>query len=159
MKRDRHNDRDRPGTDPATWVPALFVLAVLTFAVVGAGTVMQSGAFRPGVGDIVVFRPDHHASDMWRATVPATVVTPLDQPFRTCALNSTVMISAGGSLIVEARYDDGTALYRLHWAGGRTAADGRDCGSSAELMVSRVDLRKLATAAGGFGVRQAGFFR
>jgi hypothetical protein len=49
--------------------------------------------------------------------------------------------------------------YTVHWAGARTSKQGPNCGSDANVMVSRTDLQRLANAAGGFGVRDKGVVR
>jgi hypothetical protein len=61
------------------------------------------------------------------------------------------MAQGGGSLVVEARRMSSPPLYRVHWAGLRTSDGSGDCGSAADLVLSRSDLQKLANAAGGFG--------
>jgi hypothetical protein len=99
-----------------------------------------------------VFRPGSQDTDAWQLDVPATDVVRLGGSAKTCMLNPDVMAADGGSLVVEARRETSPPLYRLHWAGGRTDNSPADCGTSAELTVTRVDLQKLANSAGGFGV-------
>jgi hypothetical protein len=66
------------------------------------------------------------------------------------------MADKGGSLIVEGRQDEPTLQYLVHWAGSVTARTTGNCGTSANLMVSRTDLQRLANSAGGFGVGEKG---
>jgi hypothetical protein len=58
--------------------------------------------------------------------------------------------------VVEQRFA-GSRLYRVHWAGQRTSNDTSDCGSAAELLVSRFDLQLLTNVVGGAGVEHRAF--
>jgi hypothetical protein len=120
---------------------------------------LELDSLRPGVGDVVVFRPATQDSDAWQMDVPATNVVSKAVTNGTCTLNPNVMAVDGGSLIVESRQDSSPPQYRLHWAGEHTADGASDCGRSAELTLSRVDLQKLANAAGGFGIDNNGLLR
>jgi hypothetical protein len=60
------------------------------------------------------------------------------------------MVAGGGSLVVEARRMSSPPVYRVHWAGKYTSRDLHNCGASADLVVSRSDLMRLADVAGGF---------
>jgi hypothetical protein len=66
------------------------------------------------------------------------------------------MASGGGSLVVEQRLDS-KRLYRVHWAGQHTSTGATDCGDTADLLVSRVDLQLLTNAVGGAGVEHHAF--
>jgi hypothetical protein len=62
--------------------------------------------------------------------------------------------------VVEGRQDVPSLRYRVHWAGSQTTAQpASNCGSSADLLVSRTDLQRLANAAGGFGIGDKGIVR
>lgn len=137
----------------AIWGPALVAAGIMVTGFLGTLAVLQLDAFRPHVGDMVVFRPRTADSDMWQMRVPATEVAgrPGDA---TCMLNPRVMSIAGGSLVVEARRETSPPLYRLHWAGTRTDDGPSDCGAAADLTLTRTDLQKLANAAGGFGLHE-----
>lgn len=73
------------------------------------------------------------------------------KPGASCVLDVRTMHAIGGSLIVEARQPQPAFGLRVHWAGRRSAAEGADCGSSADLLVDPDDSEVLAMAAGGFG--------
>jgi hypothetical protein len=73
-----------------------------------------------------------------------------------CSLDPNVMADKGGSLVVEGLQDEPSLQYRVHWAGSETARTSGSCGASANLLVSRTDLQRLANAAGGFGVGDKG---
>jgi hypothetical protein len=65
------------------------------------------------------------------------------------------MVRGGGSFVIIARPRAADGPYLIHWAGSHTSNGAADCGSSADLLVSKPDLLSLAGAAGGFGVRPA----
>jgi hypothetical protein len=146
-------ERDRDNHEPverelAEWLPLLFAAMIMLVAAIVAVSVLHSCALRPRVGDIVTFSPITRDREFWHVSVTGLLA---EEPTRACVLNSSVMVGSGGSLIVEAREEEPVLLYRLHWAGSRTDLGAGDCGRQADLLVSRIDLRKLATAAGGFG--------
>ena len=135
------------------------VLAI-AIMVIGCATtlfLLQLDAFRPGLGDIVTFEPMTAGSDLWQVAIEANRVLPAGSPDVECALDPDIMAEKGGSLIVESRQDKPILLYRVHWAGSATARSRGDCGDSADLLVSRTDLQRLANAAGGFGTGGKGF--
>jgi hypothetical protein len=76
-----------------------------------------------------------------------------------CSLDPNAMAEQGGSLIVEGLQDQPSLQYHVHWGGTATAKANGNCGSSADLLVSRTDLQRLANAAGGFGVGDKGLVR
>lgn len=119
--------------------------------------VLQMDQFRPKVGDIIAFRPNSQDGEPWEMTVPAKVVGS-DPAARTCSLDPNVMAADGGSMIVEMRQETPSLNYRVHWSGKHTDKT-QDCGPRANLLVSRVDLQRLANTAGGFGVGDKGITR
>ncbi len=144
-----HND----GHD-AKWVavgPAVLAVSVMLISCIITFLLMNLEALRPKVGDMVVFRPNTQEQDVWQIQVPTYQPTAAGQT--SCTMDPAVIVRQGGSLVVEAR-DDTTpeAQYRLHWAGPHSANGAGDCAGSADIAVSRVDLQKLANAAGGFGL-------
>lgn len=154
MRRQDQHKSDRREASLAVWAPALIAMGIMLTGFLGTLMVLQLDAFRPGVGDIVVFRAHSEDSDVWQLQVPATEVSgPHD---RACFLNPTVMATKGGSLVVEARRETTPLVYRVHWAGQQTEKGEQNCGSSADLAVTRTDLQKLANSAGGFGVGDKG---
>ena len=64
------------------------------------------------------------------------------------------MTATGGSFVIEAKEMTRPPSYRVHWSGSRTDLGDGDCGRAADLGLSLVSLRALATVAGGLGVLQ-----
>jgi hypothetical protein len=133
-------------------------MGIMLTGFLGTLMVLQLDAFRPRVGDMVVFRPNSQDSDVWQLQVPATEVAGR-VGMSACTLNPTVMATNGGSLVVEARRETSPPVYRLHWAGKQTDSGPTDCGPAADFSVTRTDLQKLANAAGGFGINDKGVIR
>ena len=143
----------------AAWLPVLAALAIMVTGCLSTFLVLQLDEFRPKVGDIVAFKPGSEDTDMWQMTIPAQLVSTTGSPQAACTLDPNVMADKGGSLIVEGREDVPSVEYQVHWAGSKTAQTSGNCGASADLLVSRVDLQRLANAAGGFGVEDKGIVR
>lgn len=144
------------GTSPAAWLPVVAAMAIMVTGCLSTFLVLQLDEFRPKVGDVVAFRPGSQDTDMWQMTIPATIVSAMGSPVAECALDPNVMAEKGGSLVVEGRQNQPSLQYRIHWAGSDTARTTGNCGNSADLLVSRTDLQRLANAAGGFGVGDKG---
>jgi len=133
-------------------VTALAICLGLIVAMV-AFTVNLVDALRPKVGDMIVFDAGGRHND------PARVDAPRWANGRAvgevCAMDPAIIAANGGSLVIEARDPSGGEMeYRLHWAGAHSANGQGDCAGSADVAVSRVDLQRLANAAGGFGVQK-----
>ena len=164
MPQPDRNDRSRNTTPGGTshgqswaaWLPVLAAMAIMVTGCLSTFLVLQLDTFRPKLGDIVAFRAGSQDTDMWQMTIPATLATTAGARGDGCSLDPNVMAENGGSLVVEARQDDPAGQYLVHWAGSATAAAPGNCGDSANLMVSRTDLQRLANAAGGFGVGDKG---
>lgn len=149
--------RDTASGRPLTaWLPVLAAMAIMITGCLSTFLVLQLDEFRPRVGDIVVFKPGSQDTDMWQVTIPANKVSGLDNVGPNCALDPNVMAENGGSLVVEGSQGVKPVQYRIHWAGARTAKTNGSCGGSADLLVSRTDLQRLANAAGGFGIGEKG---
>ena len=163
MRRPDQPESGRPnqsgGTPLAAWLPVLAAMAIMVTGCLSTFLVLQLDEFRPKVGDIVAFKPGSQDTDMWQMTIPGTLVSAIGAPQASCALDPNVMAEKGGSLVVEGREDAPTVQYRVHWAGTQTARSAEDCGASADVLVSRTDLQRLANAAGGFGVGIKGIVR
>ena len=162
----RRPDRHEPtrntaphGTSLAAWLPVLAAMAIMVTGCLSTFLVLQLDEFRPKVGDIVAFKPGSQDTDMWQMTIPATLVSTMGSPVAECTLDPNVMAEKGGSLVVEGRQDEPSIQYRVHWAGSKTAQTTGNCGDSANLLVSRTDLQRLANSAGGFGVADKGIVR
>lgn len=148
------------GTPLSAWLPVLAAMAIMVTGCLSTFLVLQLDEFRPKVGDIVAFRPGSQDTDMWQMTIPAVRVSALGVGGAQCALDPNVMAEKGGSLVVEGRREVPALQYRVHWAGSETTAQvASNCGDSADLLVSRTDLQRLANAAGGFGVGDKGIVR
>ena len=143
----------------AAWLPVLAALGIMVTGCLSTFLVLQLDEFRPKVGDIVAFKPGSEDTDMWQMTNPAHLVSATGATQAACTLDPNVMADKGGSLIVEGREDADSIEYQVHWAGSRTTQTAGNCGASADLLVSRVDLQRLANAAGGFGVEDKGIVR
>jgi hypothetical protein len=159
MKEQNSGHRGEHNAPLTAWAPVMAAVAIMVTGCLSTLMALELDAFRPKVGDVVVFRPGSQDSDAWQLDVPATEVTSPIVTTGRCTLNPNVMATDGGSLVVEARQETSPALYRLHWAGGHTATGPVDCGDAADLTVTRVDLQKLANAAGGFGIGDKGVTR
>jgi hypothetical protein len=159
---DRHQPRRRDarrGISFAGWLPVIAAMAIMITGCLSTFLVLQLDAFRPTVGDIVAFKPGSEDTDMWQITIPATSVSTAGLPLAECSLDPNVMARNGGSLVVEGVEEQPSLRYRIHWAGSATTKTSGDCGSSANLTLSRMDLQRLANAAGGFGVGDKGILR
>ena len=152
--RNNHPGGTSQGASWAAWLPVLAAMAIMVTGCLSTFLVLQLDEFRPKIGDIVAFRAGSQDTDMWQMSVPATLVA--GAPGAACALDPNVIAQKGGSLIVEGRQDEPSVRYLVHWAGSGTASAPGDCGASANLLVSRTDLQRLANAAGGFGVGDKG---
>ena len=118
-------------------------------AVVAAARTIDLG---PKVGDILVFRTGARLPADWEFAV----VNASDQLPVGCKLQPVVMASGGGRLVVERRTDN-SRTYLVHWAGRKTSHPDSDCGTTADLLVSRGDLQLLSNAVGGPGVQHRAF--
>jgi len=110
------------------------------------------------VGDILVFKPQANVADTLPVTAIATRSAPLPQQSAsaaTCTLDPAVMAHDGGSIVVETRSLT-RPVYGVHWAGTHTSTGVGDCGSSADLTMTRMDLQTLVNAIGGFSFNSQG---
>jgi hypothetical protein len=147
------------GTSLATWLPVLAAMAIMVTGCLSTFLVLQLDEFRPRMGDIIAFKPGSQDTDMWQIAIPATMVSAMGLPLADCSLDPNVIAERGGSLVVEGTVDQPSLQYLVHWAGAETARTGGSCGNSANLLVSRTDLQRLANSAGGFGVGDKGIIR
>ena len=149
-RRDQRRAEGAPGGQIKTIVTAALIATVLA-----SGAAMMAAArtidLAPKVGDILVFRTEARLPADWEFNA----VTVSDQLPVSCKLQPAAMSSAGGSLVVEQRSNNGR-MYRVHWAGRETSA-ADDCGEAADLLVSRADLQLMSNAVGGPGVEHRTF--
>jgi hypothetical protein len=167
MRQTNPDERTRPvrphrssdeGSKLAAWLPVAAAMGIMVAGCLGTFLVLQLDAFRPQVGDMVAFKPGSADTDMWQMTIPATLLSANGSPVSGCVLDPNVMADKGGSVVVEGRREEPTVQYTVHWAGAATAKAG-NCGASADVLVSRTDLQRLANAAGGFGVGDKGIIQ
>ena len=128
------------------------LLGVLLASSVAVVTEVRTLEIGPKVGDILVFRPGTQVASDWEFPASAS-----GQAAPTCILKPNVMLSGGGSMVVEERLPT-PREFRVHWAGPRTNDGASSCGSSADLVVSGPDLQLLTNAVGGAGVQHKGFY-
>jgi hypothetical protein len=129
--------------------------AILIVAIGGMTTylALKFDALRPLVGDMIVFVPAQPDGDAWQLQVATSAVAGRDQTAGPCVFDPNEMSAGGGSLVIESREEASPPRFQLHWAGRHTAKGGGDCGASADVVLDRYDLQRLANAAGGFGVK------
>jgi hypothetical protein len=136
----------RQRVDDALWSWVLTLIAgallVVTTALSAFSELEQLG---PSIGSIIVFRQMPNPTEWWHIEAKLT-----DHPGQTCILSPAVMGTTGGSLIVEARQLSTPPVYHVHWGGKHTGRGAADCGVSADIILSRSDLMRLADVAGGF---------
>ncbi len=136
----------RAHVDDTLWTLVLSLIAGALLALAtGLCAFAELERIGPSVGNIVVFRAVVGATEWWHIDAKFA-----DTPGRGCVLSPAVMGSGGGSLIIEARRLSSPPVYRVHWAGRHTSTGASDCGASADLVLSRSDLMRLADVAGGF---------
>jgi hypothetical protein len=151
MRGRQRRPRVTEGAGEIAWT-ALLASAVAMFlasavAVVSAARLIEFG---PRVGDIVVFRHGARTPADWE-------IAAVRSPNATnCVLRPDVMTTGGGSLVIEARATS-PRQYRVHWAGPHTSTGSTDCGSTADLTLTRADLQMLINAVGGVGVERRTF--
>jgi hypothetical protein len=158
-RRRRPNIAGNDEVSLATVILALTAGGLLTLTT-GLAAMLELEQFGPSVGGIIAFRADSAPTERWSVyvTVASRPGLPGSADGNSCILTPSVMMAAGGSLVVEARRLSRPPVYRVHWAGGHTAAGPGDCGTVADLVVQRTELMRLANVAGGFnsGLRLIG---
>lgn len=130
------------------------IMGTLLTAATGFWALAELERFGPSVGAVVVLRPGTETGGWWQISAEAVNRSPIerldDGAGRKCVLSPADMAGKGGSMVVEARRQSRPPVYRVHWAGGHTSPGTNDCGTSADLLLSRSELMRLANVAGGF---------
>jgi len=144
------NSDSSESTPTAGTVLTFVALALVCMAIVIGMCLRLADQFEPAVGDIADFSARHANEDVLAVNATATTGG------HTCVLASEVMARGGGSFVIIARPRAADGSYLIHWAGSHTSNGAADCGSSADLLVSKPDLLGLAGAVGGFGVHPGG---
>lgn len=139
--------RPRVDNTVMTLVLTLIASALLT-AATGLSAFSELNQLGPTVGSLVVFRPNDADAAWWQ--IDATIGDLDGKSLRKCILRPSVMQSGGGSMVIEARRMSSPPVYRVHWAGTHTSRGSTDCGTSADIVLSRSELMRLADVAGGF---------
>jgi hypothetical protein len=160
MRRPDQHEPTRNGasasTSLAAWLPVIAAMAIMITGCLSTFLILQLDEFRPKLGDMVVFKPGSQDNDMWQIAISATSLSASSEQVGECSLDPNVMATNGGSLVVEGLETGPSLRYRIHWAGAETAKPSGNCGSSANLLISRTDLQRLANSAGGFGIADKG---
>lgn len=126
-------------------------LMVGSAALLAAAIIAEFGHPAPStisVGDIITFEPDPGPISSGSMMADGRIAAHRFGTFG-CILDLDTLRRHGGSLVMEARLASEGQSFRVHWAGERTAADSGDCGPSADVILDRNDLTRLAAAAGG----------
>jgi hypothetical protein len=116
-------------------------------------TLGEAARVGPDVGEIISFDPRSGPGYWSQPGISALWLPVANGDQRRCILSPSVMAGGGGSLVIEAKETSRPPSYRVHWSGPRTDLGERDCGRSADLALELIQLRALATVAGGYGVR------
>ena len=131
---------------PGWMLAATAISAMLGFFAVDSSHLITE-ALTPSLGQIIRFVPVAGSGGSSSAPVSGIVMASLlgGPTARRCVLSPRQMSLGGGSVVIDARMNGGTA-YVVHWAGGATSPGSADCGRSAELMLSAKDLATLIRA-------------
>lgn len=156
MKSPRRRSRD-DATISATFDSVLTACTVVLLLASLGGLAALIAGLHIGlkVGDILVFKPGTELTDSLPVSATRIVAPRMGAtssgaaPADSCVLDPATMAHGGGSIVVETRSLT-KPLYRVHWSGTRTSNGAQDCGRSADLTLSRMDLQSLVTAIGGF---------
>ena len=147
----------RDADEATVWTTILTILAAalsLFACLLSLGEAAQIG---PDVGEIVTFDPRNGPRYWAQPGIPAVYAQLDDQGTddprrpRGCTLMPPVMAASGGSFVIEAKETSQPPSYRVHWSGPHTDLGAQDCGQSADLVLQLVQVRALATVAGGYG--------
>ncbi len=143
------------GSIGSAWQFAGLGLAMFLGLVIAVVFIARSYVVAPMVGDIVALRPGAMLLDPAREGLQAVRLDSAGKRGPLCRLQTDVMTTGGGSVVVESERGGPRPAYVVHWAGGPTSRDATDCGSSADLELTPNDLARLAQIAGGFGAAAA----
>jgi hypothetical protein len=152
----RHSRDNQAASDTVDSLLTACTVVLLLASLGGLTALFASLHIGLRVGDILVFKPDAVVADGMPVTATRSGPLPL-QPVSatTCTLDPATMAHGGGSLVVESK-SLVSPVYGVHWTGARTSSGAGDCGSSADLTMSRMDLQTLVNAIGGFSFNSRG---
>jgi hypothetical protein len=139
----------------AGWTTVLTILAAALSLFVCLLSLSEAAQIGPDVGEIVSFDPRNGPRYWTQPGIPALYARTDDRgrdaPPGSCTLMPPVMAANGGSFVIEAKETSRPPSYRVHWSGPHTDLGAHDCGQSADLILQLVQVRALATVAGGYG--------
>jgi hypothetical protein len=142
---------DSAGEDFGPFTLLTYLLAFALCLMTCLLSLSQMQEVGPDVGEIVTFDP-HDGPKRWEMPgIPARLAL-VDTSRQSCLLMPSVIAAGGGSLVIEAKQLAHPPVFLVHWSGQRTDDGAQDCGRSADLLLSLIQLRALANVAGGFGV-------
>jgi hypothetical protein len=146
---DHSSDHTGASLGPFTLLTYMLAFALCLMTCLLSLSAMQEAG--PDIGEIVTFDP-HDGPKRWDMPgIPARFAS-IAGPRESCILTPSVIAGGGGSFVIEAKQLDHPPVFLVHWSGRRTDVGATDCGGSADLLVSLIQLRALANVAGGFGV-------
>ena len=142
---------DRVGEDLGPFTLLTYLLAFTLCLMTCLLSLSEMQEVGPDVGEIVTFDP-HDGPKRWEMPgIPARFAS-IAAPRQSCVLTPSVIAADGGSFVIEAKQLAHPPVFLVHWSGRRTDDGAQDCGRSADLLLSLIQLRALANVAGGFGV-------
>lgn len=133
------------------------VLVGLVAAIAVIGLLRLADALQPQIGDIIAFDSRQRTSIVAQEKI--VVARAGDVTGAACVLDSRIVHASGGSILIEVYQRRPRPQYFVHWAGLHTSAGLTDCGSTADLILSRTDLVELMSAAAGHIVSPSSVFR
>lgn len=142
--------------DPAFFESLLTACSVvlLLASLGGLGVLVTSLHAGLRVGDILVFKNTSQVADNLPITAIRVAAPAASRPV-TCTLDPRVMARNGGSLVIESK-SLVKSVYQVHWAGTHTSNGPQDCGRTANLSISQMDMESLVNAVGGFSLTANG---
>ena len=122
-------------------------LVVLVAIMLVVNLLRIANEFGPQIGAIMEFEPVEAAPNDTQVRIVA-LKTDESSP-SPCVLDVHVMLASGGSLLIDAIPFDPRRRVRVHWIGTHTSDGVNDCGTAADLLVTREDIASLTVAASG----------
>lgn len=134
---------------PFTLLTYLLAFALcLTTCLLSLSQMQEAG---PDVGEMVTFDP-HDGPRRWEMPGISAPLASIAAAGQSCVLTPSVIADGGGSFVIESKRLTLPPVFLVHWSGRRTDNGAQDCGKSADLVLSLIQIRALANVAGGFGV-------
>jgi hypothetical protein len=122
-------------------------LVVLVVIMLVVSLLRLANELGPQIGAIIAFEPvQGELNDTQVRIVALRIGEPSPSP---CVLDVHVMLTSGGSLMVDTVPFDPRRRVRVHWIGARTSDGVNDCGAAADLLLTREDIGALTVAGSG----------